>query len=563
MTKPILAFLLALVFFASCRKPQEMKPQTSTQQTQLQNDLIVAAQEWFKVVQTNYKKNASLGRSVNLQDLPWMPQWGKAKFYPISEEETLVLIPVWRYADVGYNPNFGFARRLKIIVNHTKQTMTGVIAEMIMEKSTLERYQDDMFYYAHMQMLQGNKGKFVYYELAVDNPLYLLTSINPNQKGNECQGDEHPTKLFTIYVTFADVCMVFYTDGCTQWVEFDDCGTGGGGGLNPVNTTPPVVTIPNIPPLNLGNFPGMLPTLIPINSPINLPPIPSPTPWLPWLSYPVGGGDYGGGYPIDPGSNVLVPENPLTPEDQRVLDQLDKITERYGLLVNAPNNPAGYIEMYKIEGQDRLQLARSLDKIIKSHPAYKNMYNLFISKNIKITWQLNLRAVSNGDAKATIKEDNIRRTNYIIFKYASTLKREDIFAEELIHILQLDKLGAPFEVPSHQRVCIEFEAKATVAMLSKNGSGIYMYGLFDEQNIYKTTNPERWDAVQAFKDDFKDFNRFEAGTILPKNRNQMDWTTFMSLLAKYKELAPPSYNFTGTYDASSWQWAIMFELFNY
>jgi hypothetical protein len=181
-----------------------------------------------------------------------------------------------------------------------------------MEKNTLKTYQDDMFYYAHMQMLQGNQGKFVYYELAVDHPLYLSTSIDPTQRGVECAGDEHPTKLFTIYVTLADVCMVFYTDGCTQWVEFEDCGgQGGGGGLNPVNNPPMVVTIPTIPPLN---FPGMMPALIPINSPISLPSIPSPTPWLPWLSYPIlGGGDTGGigsgDLPIDPGSSSNT--NPL------------------------------------------------------------------------------------------------------------------------------------------------------------------------------------------------------------------------------------------------------------
>ncbi|MCU0439635.1 MAG: hypothetical protein MUC49_17230 [Raineya sp.] len=568
MTKQFLAFIMLTVFVFACKpRKQEITPQkTNSPQTQFQNDLVVASQEWFKVVQTQYKtKNASLGRDINIKDLPWMPQWDKAKMYPISEEETLILVPVWRYANVGYHPELGFARRLKLIVNHPKKTISGGIAEMIMEKSTLAKYQDDMFYYAHMQMLKGNQGKFVYYELAVDNPVYLLTSINPNQKGNDCQGDEHPTKLFTIYVTLADVCMAFYTDGCTEWYQFEDCGSGGGGGLNPAPTNPPMttITIPNIPPLN---FPGMLPPLIPINNPINLPIIPSPTPWLPWLGYPtLGGGDpgMGGGYPIDPGSNVLVPDNPLSPEDQRMLDQLDRITERYGLLVSAPNTSTGYTEMYRIDGQDRLTLARTLDKILKSHPAYRNMYNLYISKNIKISWQLNTRGVSNGDAKATIKETSNGRTNSIIFKSSNALKRADVFAEELIHILQLDKLGAPFEVPPHQRVCIEFEAKAIVAMLSKNGSAIHMYGLFDEQNKYKTSNPERWDDVQAFRKDFEDFtNKYRIST-LPKNRSEMDWAMFMSLLAKYRELGPPSYGFTGTYDANSWQWAIMFELFNY
>jgi hypothetical protein len=309
MKKNFLALLMLTAMFWACKpRTQELRPQTTnSQQVQVQNNLILASQEWFKTVQNNYKKNASINRDVNLRDLPWIPIWDKAKFYPFSEEETLILVPVYRYSKVSYSQDFGFERRLKIVVNHTKQTMTGVIAEMLMEKNTLKTYQDDMFYYAHTQMLQGNQGKFVYYELAVDHPLYLSTSVDPTQRGVECAGDEHPTKLFTIYVTLADVCMVFYTDGCTQWVEFEDCGgQGGGGGLNPVNNPPMVVTIPTIPPLN---FPGMMPPLIPINSPISLPPIPSPTPWLPWLSYPIlGGGDTGGigsgDLPVDPGSNT-------------------------------------------------------------------------------------------------------------------------------------------------------------------------------------------------------------------------------------------------------------------
>jgi uncharacterized lipoprotein YajG len=46
MNKPILAVLLALVFFASCRKQQELRPQTTnSQQVQVQNNLILASQE--------------------------------------------------------------------------------------------------------------------------------------------------------------------------------------------------------------------------------------------------------------------------------------------------------------------------------------------------------------------------------------------------------------------------------------------------------------------------------------------------------------------------------------
>ena len=469
MTKSIIAFLLALVFFASCRKPQEFTPQNTNQQTQFKSELLTASQIWFKAIQDNFKKQkSSLARDVSLQELPWYPEWNRAKIYPISEEETLVLIPVWRYANVVYSQDFGFERRLKIVVNHAKQNMTGVIAEMIMEKSTLEKYQDDMFYYAHMQMLQGNKGKFVYYELSVDNPLYLSTSFNPDERGVECQGDDHPTKLFQVYVTLADVCMVFYTDGCIEWVQFEDCGTGagGGGGLNPAPTNPPMtVTIPSIPPLN---FPGMMPPLIPINSPISLPSFPSPTPWLPWLGYPtLGGGDPGGisgGYPVDPGSNT----NPSTgyQPSQLLLSitRFDRISKKHD-----------FGDLTEDEIKD---LDATLQNMYNKSPLMAKVIDEL--KTHKMVWRAKTITTSTVDAYYDagsidgVPKHSItfNRNQYEVFKRSSTL------IEELLHAFQHKFYGDNFKnIPNSNA---ELEAKLIRDLISNNSRIWYSFSLSNE-----------------------------------------------------------------------------------
>ena len=269
------------------------------------------------------------------------------------------------------------------------------------------------------------------------------------------------------------------------------------------------------------------------------------------------GGDTGSNLGGGPRGNQI--SDPI--EDARVLAQLGEITANYGV----PQANGTVKDAPKTK--QKLELARTLDRLINSHPVYNNMFNLYKQKNLKITWRVNSNLGARGKAQI-IKNADGSQLNIISFNGTSSMQQNPTVAEEMIHILQINKKGeltGNYSVPGDQHVCSEYEAKAIIKMIAANGAGgkFAPDSFFDDKMKYKDSNLDRYNGIFFFEETFKRFLKPYKSNPLPKNRNQMNWNLFINLLSDFNQYGPADYNFPATYDANGWEWAIMFELFNY
>jgi hypothetical protein len=531
----------------------------------------MSVKTWYTHEQESFKAVRRTSRSQGVDSLPFLPQWDKVTTFMLPDGTKLLVAPVIRYAPVRYNMQLGFVRRLAVHLKADNSVKEARILEFVGERSYIATHQDSLsLYYITGKPFQGFVLNMnITHQFLQSNASLRTESVSCDPDGGMVIGVQYTETLES------GVCI----ESTTYFYGFDSLG-------EPITCTDDVeklcpITVTTNPSSggigNTGGNPSGNPVGFPSSSGIST----GSNPWNGWGL----GSNYGGGIgttpiyvndpnpiypPIDPGTNVgdprdnwgiIVPPINDPIEDARVLNQLNAITANYGI----PQSN-GTFQYAPTEAQ-KLELARTLDRLIKESPVYNRMYAIYQQKNIKITWRIKSDIGSRGKAQIFVNPDGSRQ-NVISFNGTNSLRSNSTVAEEMIHILQLDKKGevtGSFTVPENQRVCIEYEAKAVIKMTVANGASrkFDTDSFFDVREKYKYSDPDRYNQIVRFEKAFGDFLKKYKNSLLPKSRNDMDWTLFMNLLNDFNQYGPSEYNFPANYDANGWEWAIMFELFNY
>ncbi|MCS6796261.1 MAG: hypothetical protein NZ516_09910 [Raineya sp.] len=540
-------FLSSLV---SCKKTKIIEP-SSHQNYQL----LSTVQQWYAKNPATWKsftkfKNAR-GESEN-DTLSFYPQWQQNVAVVDNEGNYVFIIPIHRDLLVGYTDDFDFIRRLRIVVSVDGEILQANIVEVMTERNTLETIEKSVFRNLNYLEVANFSGIILEYDLNYQlqrsrfwlNGNLLRQNIEIAYEQETTSTSQRSGDCFPVYmyIKIPGECPNNGQPGHTghfcsepdKWVRVFvgyDCflnsivpsigGIGGGAAVTE-------------PPSNNGFLSGCCGSL---------------------------GGDTGGNIGGPRGHQF---SDPI--EDARVLNQLNEITAGYGILQSDGSFKDAPTEKQKLE------LARTLDRLIKAHSAYNKMFNIFKEKNIKITWRVkqNLgEGKTRGKAQVFVNPDETQ-LNVISFNGISTIKNNSIMAEEMIHMLQLHKKGevtGNYSIPDEQHVCSEYEAKAIIKMIAANGAGrkFDTDSFFDSKEKYRDSNPNRYNGILAFEKAFDGFLEQYRGSnfSLPKSRNQMNWQLFMNLLDDFNRYGPAEYNFPANYNANGWEWAIMFELFNY
>jgi len=538
--------MILLLVFVACKKRDFLEP-TKPQGNRLN---LEALKEWHKANPITWHSLKSINQR-SLDSLPFLPQWKRVNFYQKSNGNKVLLIPIYRELYVAYTDRYDFIRRLRVEMNADNEVLQASIIELMAERGSLASEESILIQQLENPQIHAFSGIIFEYNLQyqhISNKLWvngIMALENLPIQYEEASNATGRSDCTPIYMSVwvPDTCPNVGLPGhtghfCLNTGHYErilvgfDCNdsslqsnndpNGGAGGANNW-------TLPD----NFGFLVGCCGSL---------------------------GGDTGSNTGGGPRGHQI--SDPI--EDARVLAQLNEITESYGVLQSD-----GTFQ-YAPTQKQKLELARTLDRLINQHPAYNNMYNLYKQKNIKVTWRIKAD-LGNGSTRGKAQimvSPNGTRQNFISFSGTNSLRNNSTVAEEMIHILQLDKKGkltGNYSVPDDQRVCIEFEAKAAIKMIAANGAGSKFDTdtFFDLKDQYKDTNPTRYNEIINFEKNTKDFFEKYKKMPLPKSRNEMNWVLFMNLLYDFNQYGPAGYNFPATYDADTWQWAIMFELFNF
>jgi hypothetical protein len=482
------------------------------------------AQNWFKhqetkfALRTTQNKVEQRSRQNIVDSLPWLPQWDLAKSYDLEGGKTLVLMPLWRYKNVSYNPNYGFMRRLKLIVSAQNEIEYGAITEVIsLSKQDLQTLQDDIIYQACIGALSGN---YFIYDIALDNPIFTRKAEERTESTGECMivGQSDTGNNCITYMICTNDFIDFFFDlsvsvgPCPRSVEEPPSSGGNGGGLPMPNfPTPP---INNIPMPGTGGEPS------------------------------TGGGGSGSGNGniggIYPGSTfpggLADPRNPIysTPPAQN--PQID-----YGdnTSPNLPHQPSALLKSITKQKPDGSydfgnlsnEAIRKLDETIQAMDSKSGVAKLLIQELVthKISWKEGVTGAETGSYTPATKTITIRQDaeNFYFEKMGGVM-------EEMIHALQHKKYGANFtNIPKSN---IEFEAKLIKEMIIHNI--LVSDGQYDWLNKHKFSAnsifPEA-DKNQRLKDYVE--NITNKGTSLPKSTTDLSTSTetYWTVLVLFRE----------------------------
>lgn len=357
-------------------------------------------------------------------------------------------MPLWRYKNVIYNPNYGFMRRLKLIVSAENQIEYGAITEVIsLSKQDLQTLQDDIIYQACIGVLSGN---YFIYDIALDNPFFTRKPTERTESTGDCWelGSSDAGNSCVTYLLCTDDFIDFYFSisispgNCPRSQDEPPSG-GSNGGAN--NTPPPNTPTPpnnNTPTPGTGGEPS------------------------------TGGGGTGGGNGnisgIYPGSTfpggLADPRNPIysTPPAQN--PQID-----YGdnTSPNLPHQPSplltsitkqkadGSYDFGNLSNEEIKKLDETITLINSNSPLMAKVFEELASH--KLSWGAFSNPNSGTNATYTNGDKTIRFNRARGEDDVLVPKQPYSLVEELLHAFQHKFYGANFtSIPLSN---IEFEAK--------------------------------------------------------------------------------------------------------
>lgn len=502
-----------LLAFTACKKRDFLEPPQPnlSRFTATDPQTIALAQNWFKHQKEAFAlrtEQKSTQREQIVDSLPWLPQWDLAKSYSLGNGKTLVLMPIWRYKNVIYNSDYGFMRRLKLIVSAQNRIEYGAITEVIaLSKHDLPSQGDDIIYQSCMRNLP--QGYFVY-DIALDNPLFTRRAEERPESEGVCMelGQSDAGDMCVTYL----LCTTNYIDfffhlsispiPCPRSTEDPQSGgNGSGNGFPPPNVpTPPINNVP-MPGIGGGE--------------------PS--------TGGGGGGNIGGIYvggtlPSDLGE----PRTPIysTPPSSNspLIDYGDNTNP------NQPYEPSALLKSFTQKKSDgsydfgTLTLAeiKKLDETLQAAAAKSNIAKLVMEelKTHKIAWrkasQINATGTYSTDNRSITIQEDPDGEMFFFGKLGMIL-------EEMMHALQHKKYGTNFT--SIPRSNVEFEVKLIKEMIIRNifTSDGKQFDWLNKYNFTPFTIFPKAQGSERFGDYIK--NITNDGTYLPKNLNELTTTT--------------------------------------
>lgn len=421
----------------------------------------------------------------SIDSLPFFPQWDRAKFIQKSNGNKVIFVPIYRELYVAYTNHYDFVRRLRIEANASNEVLQASIIEVLTARGSIPQEESDLINYLENPQTGLFSGIIFVYNLQYQHqnnqywengvllqenlPMKMEQESNPVGRSDcdpvfayvwvsePCPNEGQPshTGHFCLHLGHWERVMVGYD--CHISSLPSNINPNGGAGANPGYWS-----IPD----DFGFLTGCCGSL---------------------------GGDTGSNLGGPRGNQIFDPI-----EEARVLNQLNEITESYSDMSEKKRKKLAYT---------RKKLAYTLDNLIKSSSAYKKMYNLVIERNHKITWESDGSISGKAQAKVTI-DNNGKITNKIKFKGIHAIENESTVAEEIIHILQLNRRGRFNEnIKASERACIEFEAKCIIKFIAATATGraYDTDSLFEPKEPYKSSDMEMYNNIALFEDNMRRF----------------------------------------------------------
>jgi hypothetical protein len=498
----LLALALSLLL-SNCRKI-EPEPQKKLQVPEAN---LQKAKDWFEQQKYNPPQVPNTAQRQHSDSLYFVPQWQSAKYYP-GTHQSLIIVPIWRPAVVSYNPQISFVRRLVLKVNQAQEIEEGILIELVAapeidfsdpDQPVADTYKkaNPLVYMAEWKLWDRQQA-----------------SMNNIISGNRDQAPQPPC----YNSTSVQGCMMFIRDCHNNLVS-----ASGISNCNPAQ------------PGSSSNFPrdqSIYMEEVPPTNPLEL-----------------GGGNNG---TWDLGESPAEPlEPPLSPADSAKLARLNRIC-KFG---------KGFDQSTKKGKKRALELARTIDDITNSHPAYARLFEVLTDELSDSSQKLIIAIDNNIESNATTDESGI------VFKNSSALSTKHTVAEEFIHVLQLKVIYRDLNLTKSDYANLELEAKLIIDFIEEdnkkkgkkrkerfNAAGVFEH--LSNPNLPPDFPKPRKNIGKAYKDYIKAVVEKEG---LPKSfgtgsfvsidfaliihlallQSFIDYSAYQSLYNSFNPLLPP------------------------